>query len=113
LAAIGVYGVLAYRVTQRNREIGIRLALGAEPRQVLSLVLREGGALVTMGIPLGIAGAVLLTRALAGMLFGLSTLDVPTYAVTALGFAAVAMLASYVPARRATRVDPLLALRQD
>ena len=111
IAAIGVYGVLAYATSQRTQEFGIRLALGATPRQVLRLALRQGVLVVAVGIPAGVLAAVGLTRYLAGMLFGLTPLDAPTYAAVAIAFTAVALLASYMPARRATRVDPAMALR--
>ena len=113
LAAIGIYGLLAYAVTLRTQEIGIRMALGAEPRQVMALVFREGGVLTLVVIAIGMVAAVGLTRYLRGMLFGLTLLDAPTYAVVCAVFAVVACLASYVPARRATRVDPLVALRAE
>lgn len=113
LAAVGIYGVLAYGVAQRTREFGIRLALGGGRRDILALVMRQGGTLVAAGIMLGVAGALAVTRYLEGMLFGLTPLDPATYAAVAIGFAGVALLASYVPARRATRVDPLVALRYE
>jgi putative ABC transport system permease protein len=111
LAAIGIYGLLAYAVTLRTQEIGIRMALGAEPRQVMGLVFREGSVLTVIGIAIGVAAAMGLTRYLRGMLFGLTPLDVPTYAVVCAAFAVVACVACYVPARRATSVNPLVALR--
>jgi predicted permease len=111
LAVIGIYGVMAYAVTQRTREIGVRMALGARRGDVMSLVLRQGLALAAVGIALGLAGASAATRYLEGMLFGLTPLDRTTFAAVALLFAAVAASAAYVPARRATRVDPLTALR--
>ena len=111
LGAIGIYGVLAYAVSQRTQEIGIRMALGAERRAVLRMVLRRGIVLMTIGIMLGLAGAVGLTRYLSGMLYDLTPLDPVTYAVVAILFAAVALVASYLPARRATQVDPVVALR--
>jgi putative ABC transport system permease protein len=113
IAAIGVYGVLAYTMTRRTQEFGIRLALGAAPRQVFGLVMRQGLVLVAIGITSGVAGAVVLTRYLSGMLFGLTTLDPLTYAAVAIVFAAIAMLASYLPARHATRVDLMIALRYE
>jgi predicted permease len=112
-AAVGIYGVLAYSVTQRTREIGIRMALGAQRREVLALVLREGFVLTAIGVAIGLAGAAGVTRYLRGMLFGLTPLDPSTYAAVAVAFAAVATLASYMPARRATKVDPLIALRYE
>lgn len=111
LGAIGIYGVLAYAVSQRAQEIGIRMALGAERSAVLRMVLHRGIALTTIGIVLGLAGAAGLTRYLSGMLYGLTPLDPATYAVVAILFAAVALVASYLPARRATQVDPVVALR--
>src|SRR5437870_3855684 len=111
LGAIGTYGVLAYAVGRRTNEIGVRMALGAQRRDVLRLVLRRGLILTAAGIALGIAGAAGLTRSLAGMLYGLTPLDPSTYATVAIVFAAIAALASYVPARRATRIDPMVAIR--
>jgi putative ABC transport system permease protein len=113
IAAIGIYGVLAYAMTQRTQEFGIRLALGAPRGAVQGLALRQGVLLVAAGIAVGLAGAVGLTRYLSGMLFGLTPLDPLTYAAVAIIFAVVAMLASYVPARRASRVDALIALRHE
>lgn len=111
LAAVGIYGVLAYAVVQRTQEIGIRMALGAERRTLLVFVLRQGLVLTLIGLALGLGGALALTRYLEGMLYGLTPLDAPTYALVAIAFATVAALASYVPARRATKVDPVVALR--
>ena len=111
LAVAGIYGVVAYAVTQRTREIGIRMALGARRRQVLALVLRQSLALVAIGLLLGVGGAVAGTRYLEGLLFGLTPLDRSTFAYAAVAFALVASAAAYIPARRATLVDPLEALR--
>jgi putative ABC transport system permease protein len=111
LGAIGIYGVLAYTVGQRRQEIGIRMALGAEPGAVLRMVLRRGIVPLTIGIVIGLAGAAGLTRYLSGMLFDLTPLDPATYAAVALLFAVVALVASYLPAHRATQVDPVVALR--
>jgi ABC-type antimicrobial peptide transport system permease subunit len=113
LGAVGIYGVLAYMVGQRKQEIGIRMALGAERGAVLRLILRRGIVLMTIGITLGLAGAAGLNRYLSGMLFDLTPLDPATYAAVAALFAAVALAASYLPARRATQVDPVVALRGD
>ena len=113
LAAIGIYGVLAYAVVQRTREIGIRMALGAPRGKVLLLVLRSGVLLATLGIALGLAGAAATTRWLQSLLFGVAPLDLTTFAAVSLAFGAVAALASYVPARRATKVDPMVALRSE
>jgi putative ABC transport system permease protein len=113
LAAIGIYGVLAYAVARRTREIGIRMALGAPRRRVLWLVLGQGAGLTLTGIVFGIAGAVVLTRYLRTMLFGLTPLDPPTFLAVSILFAGIAALACYVPARRAMAVDPLTALRDE
>jgi len=113
LAAIGIYGVLAYAVVRRTQEIGIRMALGAQRAQVLALVLKRGLILTAIGIALGLGGAAAGSRLLQGMLFGVSPLDARTFAAVSLAFALVATFASYVPARRATRVDPMVALRID
>src|SRR5207237_9714138 len=113
LAAIGVYGVLAYAVIQRTREIGIRMALGAQRAQVLVNVLRDGILLAATGIVLGVAAAAAATRVLRTMLFGVTPLDPLTFGAVSVAFGCVAMLACYVPARRATRVDPMVALRSE
>ena len=113
VAAVGVYGVLAYVVSQRTHEFGIRMALGADRKDVLELVFRRGAAMVLIGIPGGIAGAAALTRSLESLLYGLTPLDPLTYAITGVGFAGVALLASYVPAWHATMVDPLSAIRYE
>jgi putative ABC transport system permease protein len=113
LAIIGIYGVLAYAVVQRTQEIGIRLSLGAQPAQVLGLVLRKGLALTTIGIALGLLGASAGSRLLQGMLFGVTPADVQTFGTVAAAFASVASIACYLPARRATKVDPIVALRQE
>jgi putative ABC transport system permease protein len=111
LAAVGIYGVLAYSVVQRTQEIGIRVALGADPRSVVRLMLRGAMGAVSIGVALGVAGALLATQALQSFLFGVRPLD-PLAFIGAVGvLTAVALLAGYVPARRATRVDPLVALR--
>jgi putative ABC transport system permease protein len=111
LAVVGVYGVLAYAVIQRTQEIGIRMALGAQRSQVLGLVLRRGVALTIFGIALGMAGAAAAAPLLQSQLFGVMPLDMRTFAVVAVLFAAVAVAASCVPARRAMKVDPVIALR--
>ena len=111
LAAVGIYGVMAYSVSQRTREIGIRVALGAPRREVLGLVLRQGLTLAAIGIAAGLAGALAVTRYLENMLFGLTPFDPSTFAAVSVLLAAIALIACYVPARRATRVDPIVALR--
>jgi predicted permease len=111
LTAIGIYGVMAYSVAQRIREIGIRMALGAQRADVMGLVLGQSAVLTALGIFLGLTGAAALSRYLDKMLFGLKPLDPATFIAVSLFFGVVATLASYVPARRATKVDPLVALR--
>ena len=113
LAAIGVYGVLAYLVTQRTQEIGVRLAMGASPADVVRLFVREGAAVSAIGVVAGLALAIAAARALASLVFGVSTTDPLTFAGVAVALALVALAASYVPARRAARVDPAVALRTD
>jgi putative ABC transport system permease protein len=112
LAAVGIYGLLAYSVEQRRQEMGIRRALGATPRDLISLVLREGLTLTGAGILVGLVGSLALTRALGTLLFHVSPIDPAIFAATALLFVAVALLASYLPARRAIRIDPLIAIRE-
>ena len=111
IAVIGLYGVLSYVVGQRTKELGIRMALGAQRAAVLKLVLRQGAVIVGIGVVLGVAGAAALTRYLGAMLYDLGTLDPATFAIVAASFAVVALAAAYLPARRATAIDPLAALR--
>src|SRR5262249_12079696 len=113
LATIGIYGVMAYLVNQGTREIGIRVALGATRRNIVSLVVRQGMALALCGVATGLAGAFLLTRLIRSLLFGVETADAVTFVGIALLLGLVALLASYIPARRASRVHPLVALRYE
>ena len=113
LATMGLYSVMTYSVSQRTREIGIRMALGAGVREVVRLIVRQGMRMVAIGIVLGLAGALALTRVLSSLLYGVGTTDAVTYVGVSALLVAVAALACYIPARRATRVDPLVALRQD
>jgi putative ABC transport system permease protein len=112
LAAVGLYGVTAYAVAQRTRELGIRVALGATSRDVVRLVLDMGGRLVLVGLAIGTLAALMLSRLMSTLLFGVSARDPMTFAGVALLLAAVSMVACYIPARRATRVDPVIALRE-
>jgi putative ABC transport system permease protein len=113
LASIGLYGVIAYSVSQRTREMGIRLALGADQPSVLRLVMSQGARLTLFGLVVGLAGAAALTRVMVGMLYGVTPLDPITFSVVGMLLAGVAAGASYFPARRATRVDPVVALRAE
>jgi putative ABC transport system permease protein len=113
LALVGIYGVIAYSVGQRRREIGIRVALGARSGQVIAMVLRQWLRLVLAGVVLGLAAALALTRLMASLLYGVRPTDPPTFAAVAGVLVAMSLLASWVPARRATRVDPMIALRSE
>jgi len=111
LAAVGIYGVMAYLVTQGTREIGIRIALGATPARILALVVRQGMALAFSGMAIGLAGAFLLTRLMRSLLYGVKSSDPLTFVGIALLLTLVALLASFIPAHRASQVDPMISLR--
>ena len=111
MAAIGIYGLMAYSVQQRTQELGIRMALGAQASNIRNMVIRQGMRLAIIGVVIGIGGALSLTHFLASFLFGVKTLDPATFVATPILLTAVAFLAVWIPARRATRVNPMTALR--
>ena len=113
LAAIGVYGVMAYSVSQRTHEIGVRIALGARPDAILRLVIRQALILAALGIAIGLIGAFALTRVMSSLLFGVSATDLLTFVITSLLLGSIALMASYIPARRAAKVDPIAALQHE
>jgi putative ABC transport system permease protein len=113
MAAVGLYGVMAYSVSQRTHEIGIRMAFGAQRGDVFRLVIRQGMTLALAGIMIGLAASLALTRVMSGLLYGVTATDVTTYITVALTLALISLVACYLPARRATRVDPLVALRYE
>ncbi len=113
LAATGIFGVISYSVSQQTREIGIRMALGAQSEDVMKEVLKEGARLAAVGLALGLAGSLGATRLIATLLFGVKPADALTFAGVAVILTSVTLAASYIPARRATRVDPMVALRYE
>jgi len=113
LAAVGVYGVMSYLVTQGTRDIGVRIALGAQQSDILRLVLKQGMMLTLVGIIAGLAGAAALSRVMGSLLFGVDSTDLLTFSTVAILLALIAFAACYIPARRAMRVDPLVALRYE
>ena len=113
LAAAGLYAVIAYLVSQRTREIGIRLALGATPQHILGLMMRHGMKLTLIGVTIGVVGAIVVTRLMRSLLFGVAPTDLMTFCICAVVLMVVALLACFIPARRATKVDPLVALKYE
>ena len=113
LAAAGLYAVIAYLVSQRTREIGIRLALGATPRHILRLMIGQGMKLTLIGVTIGVVGAIVVTRLMRSLLFAVAPTDLMTFGISSVVLIVVALLASFIPARRATKVDPLVALRYE
>ena len=111
LGAIGIYGVISYVVSQRTRELGVRLALGAEAGDVRRMVLRQGLVLAVTGVAVGLGAAMGLTRLMEALLYGVDPVDPLTFGAVALSLTLVALLASYIPARRASKVDPVVAIR--
>jgi putative ABC transport system permease protein len=112
LAAVGIYGLLSYSVTERTREIGVRVARGAQPAQVIGMIVRRVAQLVVAGTAAGIAGALALSGLLKGLLFGVGPRDIATYVAVPAMFGMIALIAAYIPARRAARLEPLAALRE-
>lgn len=113
LAAVGIYGVMSYLVTQSTHDLGVRVALGARTGNIIGLVVRQGMELAAIGILAGLAGSVAVTRVMASLLFGVSATDAVTFGAMTLILALVALAATIIPARRATRVDPVVALREE
>jgi putative ABC transport system permease protein len=113
LAIVGIYGVMSYSVTQRTHEIGIRMAIGARPRDVFAMILGHGMKLALIGVAIGLLAAFALTRLMETMLFGVEPTDVPTFSLISLLLISVAALACYIPGRRATKVEPTISLRYE
>jgi putative ABC transport system permease protein len=113
LTAVGIYGVMAYSVSQRTHEIGLRIALGAQPDDVLKLIMKQGMTLALVGVVIGIIASFAFTRAIKSLLFNVSATDALTFLAVSLALASVALLACWIPARRATKVDPIVALRYE
>jgi putative ABC transport system permease protein len=113
LAAVGIYGVMAYSVAQRTREIGIRMAMGAQRSDVLALILRQGAVLAIIGVTAGLIGALALAQLMASFVFGVSTRDLTTFAIVPWCVLALILVGCYIPARRAAKVEPIVALRYE
>jgi ABC-type antimicrobial peptide transport system permease subunit len=113
LAAIGIYGVIAYSVAQRTKEIGVRMALGAQKIDMLTMILRQGFAVIGIGLLFGLLGALGVTRLMSRLLYGVSANDISIYAIVTVVLSGAALIATYLPARRAMAVDPMVALRYE
>jgi putative ABC transport system permease protein len=113
LASVGVYGVMAYSVTERTQEIGVRVAMGAQPRDVLKLVMFRGVMITAIGLLIGLPSAWVLAQLMAGLIYGVSTSDIPTFGVITVMMCAITLLACYMPTRKAMSVDPIIALRHE